>query len=91
MLLVYAIRVSTIQEMRAFANNNVTLDSLIGRLISFEKNNFDNNVLPSIESVFKSYLKISKSSHKHTMRNDSKSDSDDQGLDEIEVLMERRL
>ena len=55
----YAIRVSAIQEMREVANKNVTLDSLIGRLISFEMNNFDNSVLPNIESAFKSSLRIS--------------------------------
>ena len=35
LLPIYAIRVSAIQEMREVANNIVTLDSLIGRLISF--------------------------------------------------------
>src|SRR5271156_6944421 len=91
LLPVYAIRVSAIQEMRVVAKNTVTLDSLIGRLISFEINNFDNSVLPSIEFAFKSSLKISKSSHRHSIRNDSESDNEDQGLDEIEALMARRL
>ena len=71
--------------MREVANKNVTLDSLIGRLISFEMNNYDNNVLPTIESAFKFSLKIRKSSNKHTMRNDS----DEQELDELEALISR--
>src|SRR5271156_1090553 len=77
--------------MRAVANRNVTLDSLIGRLISFEMNNFDSSVLPNIESTFKSSMRISKSSHKHTMRKDSDSESEEDDLDEIEALMARRM
>src|SRR5271156_46817 len=90
LLPVYAIRVSTIQEMRAVANNTVTLDSLIGRLISFEMNNFDNSVLPNLESAFKSSIRISKSSHRHTSRRDSESESEEEDIDEIEALMDRR-
>ena len=52
---------------------------------------FDNSVLPSIESTFKYSMKISKSSHRHTIRNDSESDNEDQGLDEIEALTAKRL
>ena len=77
--------------MRAVENSNVTLGNLIGRLISFEMNNFDNSVLPNIESAFKSSLRISKSSHKHTMRKDSDSESEEEDLDEIEALVNRRM
>lgn len=87
----YAIRVSSIQEMGVVVNNNVTRDSLIGRLISFEINNFDNSVLPKIESTFKYSLRISKSSHKHTMRKDSESESEEEDVDKIEALMARRM
>ena len=40
LLPIYAIRVSTIQEMRC--TNDVTLDTLVGRLIAFDLDNFDN-------------------------------------------------
>src|SRR5271156_3622182 len=91
LLPVYAIRVSAIQEMRAVANNTVTLDSLIGRLIPFEMNNFDNSVLPSLESTFKASMRISKSSQRHSSRRDSESKSEEEDLDEIEALMVRRM
>ena len=40
LLPIYAIRVSTIQEMRC--TTDVTLDALVGRLKNFELDNFDN-------------------------------------------------
>ena len=35
LLLVYAIRVSSIQEMRCDPKNDITLDALVGRLVAF--------------------------------------------------------
>ena len=42
LLPIYAIRVSTIQEMRCNPKNDITLDAIIGRLIIFELDNYDN-------------------------------------------------
>ena len=41
---IYEIRVSAIQEMRCDPNNDINLDSLVGRLTTFELDNFDNYV-----------------------------------------------
>ena len=42
LLLVYAIRLSTIQELRCIPRNGLTLEGLVGRLTNFELSNFDN-------------------------------------------------
>ena len=39
---IYAIRVSTIPEMRCDPNSNITLDALVGRLPVFELDAYDN-------------------------------------------------
>ena len=39
---IYEIRVSTIQEMICDPNSNITLDALVGRLTTFEVDNYDN-------------------------------------------------
>ena len=49
LLHVYAIRVSTIQELRCTLGNNPTLEGVIGKLIAFEMSNFDNYTLATIE------------------------------------------
>ena len=41
---IYEIRVSTIQEVRCDSNNKIGLDALVGRLTTFELDNFDNYV-----------------------------------------------
>ncbi|MDF3681127.1 hypothetical protein P3S38_29575 [Enterobacter hormaechei] len=41
-ILVYAIKVSSIQEMRCDPNNKIGLDALVGRLTKFELDNYDN-------------------------------------------------
>ena len=41
-LLVYAIRVSTIQELRCIPENDLSLEGLVGRLTAFELSNFNN-------------------------------------------------
>ena len=57
---IYAIILSTIQEMRWDPNSNITLDALVGRLTTFELDNFDNYVPIShnIESNFKAKLTL---------------------------------
>lgn len=46
---------SSIQELRSVSNDKVTIDSLIGKLIAFELNSFDNSV-PKTQSSFKAYV-----------------------------------
>ena len=53
MLPIYAIRVSTIQELRCIARNDLTLEGLVGRVTAFELSNFDNYKPENIESAFK--------------------------------------
>ena len=49
---IYAIRVSTIQEMRCDPNKKLTLDALVEKLTSFELDNYDNYVpIPKILSM----------------------------------------
>ena len=54
LLLIYAIKVSFIQEMRCDPNNKINLDALVGRLTTFELDNYDNYNLSSrnLESSF---------------------------------------
>ena len=60
LLPIYAIRVSAIQEARCDPNCIITLDSLVGRLTTFELDNFDNYVPSSknFESAFKAKLSL---------------------------------
>ena len=57
---IYAIIVSTIQEVRCDSSNKIGLDALVGRLIAFELDNFDNYVPASknIESTFEAKLSL---------------------------------
>lgn len=43
LLPIYAIKVSYIKEMRCDPNNNIAFDVLVGRLTTFELDNFDNS------------------------------------------------
>lgn len=88
LLLVYDIRVSTIQELRCNLGKNLTLEGVIGRIFAFEMSNFDNYTPTTVESSFKSQLVLSKRKGKHV-----KSDSDtfDDDLDELEALIAKRF
>ena len=60
LLPIYAIRVSTIQEIRCDPKNEITFDVLAGRFTTFELDNFD-NYLPgshNIKSAFKEKLTL---------------------------------
>ena len=48
---IYIIRVSDIQGMRCDPNNNITLDALVGRLTTFELDNYDNYIPSSTNLV----------------------------------------
>ena len=50
LLPIYAIRVYASQERKCEENHNINLDAIVGRLIAFELDNFDNYV-PSSKSI----------------------------------------
>lgn len=91
----YAIRVSTIQQIRCDPKNDITLDALVGRLTSFQLDNFDNYPSSSrnIESTFKDKLTLGrKGENSKGKQNDSEEDADlDDDLEAIETLLEIRL
>ena len=66
LLPIYAIRVSTIQEMRCDPNKKITLDALVGWVIVFELDNYDNYVPNSknIKSTFEAKLSLKEKSKK---------------------------
>ena len=66
LLPLYAIRVSSIQEMRCHPNKKLTLDALVGRLTTFELDNYDNYVPVSknIDSAFKAKVSLKEKSKK---------------------------
>ena len=66
LLPIYEIRVSTIQEKRCDPNNKIDLDALVGRLTTFELDNFDNYVPTSknIESTFEAKLSLKENKRK---------------------------
>ena len=66
LLPIYAIRVFVIQEMRCNPNIKITLNALVGRLIAFELNNYDNYVPSSkgIESAFETKISLKKRGEK---------------------------
>ena len=59
---IYAVIVSTIQEMRCDPNRKITLDALSGRLTAFDLDNYDNYVPSSkgIESAFEAKISLKK-------------------------------
>ena len=58
LLPIYAIRVSTLHELRCILGKDLTLEGLVGRLTAFELSNFDNYKLESLESTFKAKFMI---------------------------------
>ena len=60
LLPIYVIIVSSIQERRCEENHKINLDAIVGRLTTFELDNFDNYVLASknIESAFEAKLSL---------------------------------
>lgn len=93
LLPIYEIRVSTIQELRCTLGNDLTLDSLIGRLTAFELSKFDNYTPSSVECDFKSKLTLDGSKRKKSSKRrpvDSNIESDDD-LDDLGVLLARRI
>ena len=98
LLPIFAIRVSTIQEMRCDLNCKMSLNALVGRLTAFELDNFDNYVPTSnnIESAFEPKLSLKKKGKK-SKSNQSESDEDetleeslDSDLEVVEGLLARK-
>ena len=58
LLPIYAIRFSTIQELRCILGNKLPLQGLVGRLTNFELSNFDNYKSKNIESAFKAKVSL---------------------------------
>lgn len=54
---IYAIRFSSIQELRCIPSTNLTLEGLVGRIIAFELSNFGNFKSKNVESTFKVVIK----------------------------------
>ncbi|GLJ46680.1 hypothetical protein SUGI_0983970 [Cryptomeria japonica] len=95
LLPVYAIRVATIHELKSIDKTKVTLDSIIGKLIAFELNSFDESVQKS-ESAFRVSVsnppvrKSREASHSHESRSNREVD-DEESLIELEALLAKRL
>ena len=97
LLPIYAIRVSTIQEKRCDSNSKLDLDALVGRLIAFELDNFDNYVPASknIESTFEAKLSL-KEKWKKIKDNQSESEEEtkensDSDLKVVKAHLQRRI
>lgn len=94
-MLVYAIRVATIQELRLVDKDKVTIDSLIDKLTTFELISFDNSV-QKFESTFQASVsnaltrKEKEIYHSHEYRS-NREDDDEGNLMEIEALLAIRL
>ena len=81
--------------MRCDPKNDITLDALVGRLTTFELDNFDIYHLGSqnMESTFKAKLTLSrKGGNSKSKQFDSEEDQEyDADLESIEALFSRRL
>ena len=95
LLPIYAIRVSTIQELRCIPGKNLTLDGVVGRITTFELSNFENYKLESLESTFKAKLmfkyfyekkKRKKRRMKHVCINSDTKEEDDFDENDDEVV-----
>ena len=85
---------SIIQEMRCDPNNKITLDALVGRLTTFELDNYDNYTPSSsnLEPAFEANLSLNKKDTK-PIKKQSKSEEEDKSdsdLEAIEALLVRR-
>ena len=93
LLPICAIRVFAIQEMRCDPNNKLTLDSLVGRLIAFELENYDNYVLISknIESSFEAKLSLKEKGKKSKVnQSGNEEESSDSDLEIVEALLAKK-
>ena len=98
LLPIYAIWVSTIQELRCIPRNDLTLEGLVGRLTAFELLNFDNYKLENIESAFKAKLSLKESEETKQRKKKGKvkyvssdSNTDEEDIEKLEALLARRI
>ena len=86
------ISVSNIQEMRCDLNNKINLDALVGRLTTFELDNYDNYVCSSInlEYEFKDKLSLKKKATKGKHSKSEEEDNSSSNLESIEALLTKR-
>ena len=97
LLLVYVIRVFTIEELRCTASSNLTLEGLVGRLTTFELANCDNYTPAKIDTTFSAQLTIEDSNdrienkRKKVMYDDSDYETDDEDTNELEAPLARRF
>ncbi len=94
LLPIYAIRVSSIQEMRCDPNHTITLDTLVGRFTTFELGNYDNYIPSSrnLEFAFDAKVSLNKKAKNSTSKQ-SKSEEEDNSnsdLEAIEAFLARR-
>ena len=80
--------------MRCDPNNKITLNVLVGRLIAFELDNYDDYVPSSrnLESTFKSKLSLKKKATKSKSKQfeSEEEDSSDNDFESIEALLAKR-
>jgi len=93
LLPIYAIIVSVIQELRCMSANDLTLEVLVGRLISFELYNFDNYKSKNVVSSFNAKLSLEKPDEKKKKKKtkyvSSDSNTYEEDVDQLEALKER--
>ena len=65
----YAIRVSAIQELKCIPGNVITLKDIVGRLITFELDNFENVSIENVETNFQAKLTMSNSKDRKIKKN----------------------
>ena len=89
LLPIYAIRVSTIQEMRCDSNKKINLDALVGRLTTFGLDNYDNYVpiLKNVESAFEAKLSLKEKGKKSKVNQSrSEEETEESSNSDLEVL-----
>ena len=72
LLLIYAIRVSAIQELRCVQGNTLPFEGIIGRLTTFELSNFDNYKPDKFESTFKAKMIVKDIEEVQSKKNNGK-------------------
>ena len=95
---IYAIRVSTIQELRCILGNKLTLEGIVGRLTTFELSNFDNYKPKNLEFSLKAKLLLKDTEEMKPKKKKRKikyasSDSciDEEDVEQLEALLTKRF
>ena len=72
LLPIYAIRVSSIQELRCVQGNTLTFERIFGRLTAFELSNFDNYKPDNFECAFKAKVTVKDTKEVQTKKKNGK-------------------